>query len=270
MKKHVTTVLVSVAAALGISGCHTCPPPEESLECYPICYKELQGNARSVQDDWQKFKDTQHYPYVPTRRYPKTDEIGKIVSALSYQVKHEIVIPYIELDREGLISGFYEFEADVKETVKVRNCDPETAMKLVIESWQRMPDGQEKCEKLVQAIPLLHQLRVNVQLRKAIGHLGPEVARLLTLIAKDPTFRKEYKLLENDFKKAIRGDLNSVGNSLDAISAALNVTLHLENLRKSIVFLDRYLQDKSSQREAMEKFIAENELLSKDVHQHNN
>ena len=98
MKKTLIGAAGSLALLIGGVGCfHHCPPPEESLECYPICKFDQRSNAFDAKRAWERFKNTPHYPFVPTRRYPKIDAFGQILSDLSYQVKNEIVIPYIAL-----------------------------------------------------------------------------------------------------------------------------------------------------------------------------
>ena len=82
-KKGIILAAAALAAAAGVTGCvHHCPPPEESLDCYPICREVKSGNQRNVKAEWEAFKLTPDYPFIPTRRYRKIDEIGKLVADL--------------------------------------------------------------------------------------------------------------------------------------------------------------------------------------------
>lgn len=271
MKKAFVFSGLAAVLAAGLVGCHTCPPPEKSLECYPICKCVKAENARDVKAEWESFKNTPFQPFIPTRRYPKIDELGKIISSVSYQVKNEIVIPYIELDRDGLICGFYEFERNVRAAQKARNCDQQEAMRLVLEDWQRRPGGPEKCQKLVQALPVLHSLKASNQICIALKRVSPQSAlRLTWLILADPTFQKELKLLQSDIKRFGKGDpaaARRLRRVVVTVSTAIPV---LTTLGRSAAFLSVYLDDKSSQREAMEKFIQDIDRMSQEADKQHN
>ena len=265
MKKGIIPA-IGVLAVLGFAaGCHHCPPPEESLDCYPICCRDRNANARDVKADWERFKKTPHYPFIPTGRYPKIDALGRVVSDLSYHVKYDIVIPYLELDRDGLICEFYEFQRDAAAARDKLNVDQQTAMKLTWECWMRQPDGPAKCQRLVNAIPLLHRLSVNNQIRVAVLKLGPQAAEILILFLRDPEFKHESKAIQHDFNRALNGD----ARAMDRLARMISLIPSLKSLISSIGFLGIYLNDKSSQREALEQFILDIDRMSKDGEQHN-
>ena len=286
MKKF---VIFAFACIVLLQGCvltifHKCPPPEKSTECYPICKFIKEKNNKDTLEQWVKFKNTPHYPFAPTHRYPKIDEIGKMMSYLSFQVKNEIVIPYIEMDKDGLICGYHEFEKDVNAVMSARKCDLQEAMRLVLEDWQKMPDGQEKCQKLVQSIPVLQSLKASNQIRKAVYRLGPEVVRIIILIRKDKDFKKEINLMKEDVKNArnmfknskdsdarsnFSKGMESTNNLLKGLNAALSFLANSLELQQSIAFLEVLYEDKSSQQDAMEKFILDIDKMSNDAKQLN-
>lgn len=258
---------VLASTVISLTGCHSCPPPEQSLECYPICKKLKTENAEKVQAKWKNFRETPFYPFIPTGRYRKIDELGKIISQLSYQIKYEIVIPYIELDREGLITAFYEFEQDVVAVMEVQKCDQNRAMRLVLEDWQRMPDGREKCRKLVHSLPVLHSLRINNQILTALQRINPaDAMNLAILILADPNFKKEFNMLQADIRHAYKGNPAARKRLFQVRDTASSAAIIAGRLINSAGFLKIYLDDKSSQRESIEKFIADIGRLSETQH----
>ena len=250
--KSMSSLVVVVACCVGCV--HTCPKPEVSMECYPICKEVKEKTSKDVMAKWENFKSTPDYNFVPIVGYPKTNEINRMLCKLGYQVKHEIVIPYIELDREGLIAGFYEFEENVKCAQKAQGCDQRKAMELVYEDWSRQPGGREKCQQLARAIPLLQQLKASNQICNAITRLSPNIFNLLQLTERDSSFKNEYRQLMLDLAKVkMKGDAAAV----ERIIRLLSILPNLKSLSESAVFLSLYLEDKSSQRQALEKFIAD-------------
>ena len=248
-----------VVAALCVSCVHTCPKPEVSMECYPICRKVKEKTSKDVMTKWNNFKNTPDYNYLPIVGYPKTNEINEMLCKIAYQVKHEIVIPYIELDKEGLIAGFYEFEENVKIAQKTRGCDQQKAMELVYADWSRQPEGQAKCQQLARAVPLLQELRASNQILNAITRLSPNILNLVQIAAKDPSFKKEYRQLVLDIVKVkMKGDMAAV----ERLLRLLVIPLNIKNLSDSVMYLSIYLEDKSSQRQALEKFITDIEQMS--------
>lgn len=275
MKNSQLFSMIGGIALIALAGCqtHTCPPPEVSMECYPICREVREKNAadaKYIKKQWEIFKNTRHHPYVPLPGYDKFNEIGKLVSKVTYQVTNEIVIPYLELDREGLICGYIEFSKEVQYVMESKKCDSQEAMSLVWADWQRQPGGMEKCLKLAQAVPRLEKLKANEQIRTAVRRgIAWDILNLTLKILEDPTFKKERRMLQRDLNRLKRRDPAARKRLEDAHKTVKSADRILRRTGQAAGFLKIYLDDKHSQQKAIEKFILDMNRMSKESDQHN-
>ena len=77
---------------------------------------------------------------------------------------------------------------------------------------------------------------------------------LVQLAERDPSFKSEYRQLMLDVAKVkMKGD----AAALERILRLLAILPNIKKLSESALFLSIYLEDKSSQRQALEKFISD-------------
>ena len=120
-----TKVFLALLPMFLLTGCrswfHSCPPPEQSMQCFPLCIEKKNDISRYNAKNWAAFKTFRPLVYQKVG-IPEVDNLGIRVAALSSRVTNEIVIPYIEVDKDGLIEVYYEFNQTVKAVMKQRKC----------------------------------------------------------------------------------------------------------------------------------------------------
>ena len=147
---------------------HDCRRSRE--KCRPICdwdKKQFSRNQKEEQRRWAAFKYTDIYPYNPTNT-PVLDEIGSMLVNVSKQLHDEVVVPYVELDKQGHIQAYRQFCMDVNYRMNSLKIDRITAEQDVYKYWETHY-GTEKCQELMAAIPFIENMRVDWQLLKAIN-----------------------------------------------------------------------------------------------------
>ena len=202
MKKKLVIAAVAVCA-LFCAGCrtfswgHDC---KKNKECTPICIKDLaamQKNEKQAKKNWERFKRWD-IRYIPQKGCPELNHIGTTLDGLAKQYKKQVVIPFVELDNQGLISNYKYFIEDVNVLVK-SGYKKDAAIATVYEMWLKKY-GREKCEKLFAAIPLIRQMQLDRQLQQALVILLPQLSRLIIKSAFDKNLKRWGKVLEREIK----------------------------------------------------------------------
>lgn len=147
---------------------HDCRRSRE--KCIPICIEDCERfdkNQAEEQRKWEAFKNMRPYPYHPTNT-PVADEIGQMLFRVSTQLHDEVVVPYVELDKQGHIQAYRQFCADVNYKMNSLKIDRITATQDVYKYWETHY-GTERCQELMAAIPFIENMRVDWQLLNAIS-----------------------------------------------------------------------------------------------------
>ena len=241
MKKKIILLLLLLVGSFFFAGCHTCPPYEESKECFPLCKEDRKENLLLTQENWEKFKQFRHIPYRNVN-LPLLDRSGRIISRLSRQIVDEIIIPYVELDKDNLIQIYYQFVADVKAVQDRQDCTLEKASELAWQDWLNQPGGAENCAKLQRAIPFIVNMRAENQIPKALVSVGDEVTRLLLA-------------LPADIKQLI-GEARTVIGWIKISLAGAQITRDLTRLSIASSYLYVLKADASEQEQQIENFVA--------------
>lgn len=229
------------AFALLFAGCHVCKPVEESKECFPLCKEKRNENRILTEEGWNRFKHFRPLPYRSVG-IPLIDNSARIISKLSIQIAQEIVIPYVELDKDRLIQTYYQFTADAKGVQKQQNCSIEQAVTLTWQEWEKQPNGVENCAKLKRAIPFIRNMRAGNQIQKAVFRIGGDVERLLrTLPYQIKQLERVTKTTEGKIKLGIAG---------------AQITLHLTYLGTACAYLSVLKSDVAEQEKQIEVFVA--------------
>ncbi len=167
---------------------HDCRRSPE--ECNPFCCKDIEKfeeNKVLNEANWDRFKNfnPEKYRFNPSGIIV-LDKANEMLLNLAFQIKHEIVVPYIELDKEGLISTYYLFMEDIevyrkayKETYE-KELDLQTACVRVFKDWQRKY-GEYNCNRLLASFPVIESLSVNQQLLNALKRNCIPAAELVLL-----------------------------------------------------------------------------------------
>lgn len=146
---------------------HDCRRSRE--KCIPICdwdKKRFNRNLVEEQRKWEAFKNMEPYPYHPTNT-PVADDIGQMLFRVSTQLHDEVVVPYVELDKQGHIQAYRQFCADVNYKMNSLKIDRITATQDVYKYWESHY-GTERCQELMAAIPFIENMRVDWQLLKTL------------------------------------------------------------------------------------------------------
>lgn len=237
-----TKFLLLAFGACLLTGCelfHKCPPPEVSTECYPLCRNDRKDNRFLCEKNWNGFKNFKTIKYKPVG-LPLVDDMSKIISKLSYQITKEIVIPYVELDSEGLICAYQEYQECVNDVMEQQKCDVRKASELVWADWMKYPGGKEKCVKLYRAIPLIHRLRADQQIARAMARIQPEVDSLSHKLL---TFGLKWNKIKRELKDK------------KIIMAGMQVAPNVLQLSLGVSYLVALKAQQSEQTRAMENYI---------------
>ena len=240
-----TQILFALFAAVVLSGCHTCPPPEASMDCFPMCVKDKNKISRFSAENWKKFKTFRPLVYK-TVGIPEIDDIGIRTSQMTIRIANEIIIPYVDLDKDGLIAVYYEFNEEVKTVAKQRNCSVGEAVKLVWQDWKRLPQGKEICPKLQRAMPLIQHVRAEGQIIKAVEIISPNVLSLI----KD--FLRIKKRLEYAVRMKKRGQM--VNDIMKMSNAGLQIMPAIDRLKYALAYLWILKADQRAQEKEIENF----------------
>ncbi|MBO5791138.1 MAG: hypothetical protein J6S54_01545 [Lentisphaeria bacterium] len=231
-------LLMMFAGVFLLTGCHICKSYEVSKECYPLCIKDREENLLLTENNWENFKRFRPIPYhsVGIRLI---DNSSMIVTKLSTQITEEIVIPYVQLDKEKMIVTYYQFVADVKATAEKQECTYDKAAELTWECWLRKPGGKQTCEKLKRALPFIENMRAGNQLTKAFLRVSGDVQRLLI------TLPRQIKELEAA-AKTLEGKIliSAAGTQLIYNLTRLNIACsYLVALKADISEQDRQVEE---------------------------
>ena len=238
--KNYAKILMFTFAAVLLAGCHTCNP--ESKECFPMCKKDREENNLLTEGNWKSFKNFKAIPYVSVG-LPLIDNSAKIITKLSNQFVDEVVIPYVELDKDNLIQIYYQFLEDVKDVEKRNNCNTAKALELTWQDWMSQPNGPANCAKLRKAIPFINNMRAGNQFMKGFTRISGDVERLLrTLPAQINQFVNSIKTTEGKVKAGIAG---------------AQVTANLTRLGIACSYLYVLKADSSKQNKQIEDFVAQ-------------
>lgn len=202
-KKHVCLMAAALCAA-SFCGCYNMrTDPNESLDkvtvgewcehyllfahdcrrsrekCIPICIedcKRFDRNLAEEQDKWEAFKNMK--PYNPHRTgIALMDKINRILANMSIQIRNEVVIPYKELDKQGHIQAYKVFRADMKHTMAAFKVDRKTALQWTYTNWKNRY-GEERCQQLMAAFPIIENMQADRQLRGAIVRNADKIEEL--------------------------------------------------------------------------------------------
>ena len=157
---------------------HDCRRSRE--KCIPICdwdKKQFERNRKEEQRKWEAFKNTPIYPYYGTNT-PVVDEIGRMLFRVSKQLHDEVVVPYVELDKQGHIQAYRQFCADVNFRMNSLKIDRITAAQDVYKYWETHY-GTERCQELMAAIPFIENMRVDGQLLEALDRNLEDIIKLI-------------------------------------------------------------------------------------------
>ena len=231
-----------------IFGAHDCR--RTSKDCIPICAKDLkkyQENKLLSEKNWKRFTR-----FNPERyRYQRTglilfDDINPIVLNLSFQIKHEIVIPYIALDKEGLISTYDMFITDVQTTQKIykethkKDLSFGEACKQTYAMWQKRY-GEEPCKKLMNAISLIETLSANKQFVTAVARNYAAVTKLILRAERGAAQLKRAAKDWRGIVKITEASLITAGNLNELLWAVTYLNVYLTDKEKMASHVKDYL-----------------------------
>ncbi len=151
-------------------------------ECRDVCKGVLEKFAENKvlnEERWKKFKavNPNDYQFNPTGVI-LLDDINPILMKLAAQIKHEVVIPYIELDKDGMLSNYNQFMDDVKAVQGMNpNQDIRTAVAITYDLWVR-DYGAENCNQLMAVFPIIRRLSTSEQLKSAFARNAGDLVRL--------------------------------------------------------------------------------------------
>lgn len=184
--KRFLTVIAAVIIGAGLfQGCTTL---------------EMRNSEKEIAAKWERFKSIKPYPYVPTGLVT-IDISNKAICDLSNQICYEVIIPYIDLDKEGLISVYAQFIEDVGLAMKENEgMSKEGAVHYVLALWTRKY-GAGNVDRLLRAIPFIQNMQTSNQVTKAAARLLLQSAGLLqTLDCGVAQLRHEVKNVETIIK----------------------------------------------------------------------
>mgnify|MGYP006879542256 FL=1 len=224
MKKH---IVVAVLAALGLfQGCMTW---------------NMLNSKEEIQVKWERFKSLTPFPYVPVGLVT-IDIAGKAACDLSQQVCNEVVIPYVELDKEGLICVYTQFAEEVEDVMKENGQQgKEAAVHHVLSLWTEKY-GVEEVNRLVRALPIIQNLQTGNQFSKARARLLPQ---LMLCIA---TLREGIDQIKAEAT-------NPIGIA-KMVFAATQLLHRLEQLSWALHFLDVLEEDQAVETQAIAAYVA--------------
>ena len=244
-----TKIIFALFAAVILTGCHFCKPVEESMECFPLCVEKKEDIHILTEERWESFKNFRLIPYVSVG-IPLLDNSGRIVEKLSRQITDEVVIPYVDVDKEGLIAIYYEFMEDVEHVCKIKKCSVDEACKMVWKDWECRPRGKEICPKLKKAIPLIQNMRADGQIIKAVLRITPDVALLLRDLP------RQIKQLKKEAKNA--------AGIIKISAAGAQITASATRLSFALSYLIALKSDQKAQIKEMEQFLERIENFGKE------
>lgn len=208
---------------------HDCRRSPE--ECIPICIedqKQFDRNQAEEQRKWEAFKNMP--PYRPNRTgILLMDQLNEILAEISIQIRHEVVIPYKELAEQGHIEAYKVFRADVNHIMDTSGIDRKSAVLRTYTYWKNRY-GEERCQQLLAAFPVIERLRADQQLGRVIARNQKRIADLIQHIPQAV-----------DQLKAAAKDVNGI----IAITNAGVQTLHIaQRLETALDYLGEFQREK--------------------------
>ncbi len=225
MKKR---IVVAVLAALGLfQGCMTW---------------NMLNSQEEIQAEWERFKSlTSSPPYIPVGMVT-IDTLGKAASDLSQQICNEVIIPYVELDKEGLICVYRQFAEEVEDAMKENGqLGKEAAVHHVLASWTEKY-GTEEVDRLVRALPFIQNMQTGNQISKAIARLLPQLAVCAV------TLREGIVQIKDEAR-------NPIGIA-KMVFAATQLLHRLEQLTWALHYLDVLKEDQAAETQAIASYVA--------------
>ncbi len=224
MKKR---IVVAVLAALGLfQGCMTW---------------NMLNSQEEIQAKWEKFKSLTPFPYIPVGLLT-IDIAGREAYELSQQICNEVIIPYVELDKEGLICVYTQFAEEVEDAMRENGqLGKEAAVHHVLASWTEKY-GTAEVDRLVRALPFIQNMQTGNQISKASARLLPQ---LTVCIA---TLEKGIAQIKAEAK-------NPIGIA-KMVFAATQLLLRLEQFSWALHFLDVLEEDQAAETQAIAAYVA--------------
>ena len=251
-----TKIFLALLPMVFLTGCrswfHTCPSPEQSMQCFPLCIKKKNDISRYNAKNWAAFKTYRPLVYRPVG-IPEADRIGVRVAVLSTRITNEIIIPYVEVDKDGLIEVYYEFNQTVKAVMKQRKCSVREAVDLVRKDWERTPQGKEAWAKLHKMMPILKTMRADQQIAKAIVIIAPQILPLIR------DFDMLSKRITNTRDKKEKRRLQ-----LKIFAAGTQVSPALQRMKEALGYLWALKADRGAQDKEMDEYLQSINDLGKD------
>lgn len=225
MKKSILITATIVSALLLSSGC-------ASLS--------MRNSDEEIQVKWEKFKAIKPFPYVPIGMVT-IDLANKAACDLSQQVCDEVIVPYVELDQEGLISVYAQFTEEVEEAQQENGqLSKEQAVHQVLTLWTQRY-GAGNVERLKRAIPLIQNMQAGNQITRATARLLPETVALAV------TLKGGIAQIKRESKDAI--------GIIKMSAATWQLANRLEQLGWAMHFLDVLKEDEAVETKAIAEYV---------------
>ena len=251
-----TKVFLALLPMVFLTGCwsisHTCPPPEQSMQCFPLCIKKKNDISRYNAKNWAAFKTYRPLVYRPVG-IPQVDNIGIRVAVLSSRITNEVIIPYVEVDKDGLIEAYYEFNQTVKTVMEQRKCSVREAVDLVRKDWERTPQGKVAWAKLHKMMPILKTMRADQQIAKLTLIIAPQI----------PVLIREFDILSKRITNT-RDKKEKRRLQLKIFAAGAQITPTLLRMKDAIGYLWALKADQRAQDKEMDEYLQSINDLGKD------
>ncbi len=232
--------------------CHDCRAFADTAKdkcCDPICYRiveTLEANKTRQEKMWEDLKVMQPFHPKPVGiRF--LDDCNVILSKLSEQIITEVVVPYGELDKHGLIAEYNVFIADYNLALEEENLRygerPENKRNAMMTTWSywQKEYGAEYCAKLHASIPHIRNLQASNQFGKALANISGD------LICFGLHFEKGLKELKAAAK-------TTEGKIAIGVEAAQTLTI-LGQLNQAIAFYASLQTEKASELAEAEEYL---------------
>ena len=239
MKKQ---IFVALLAVMMLSGCmifHSC-----TEACFPMCELDRKKVSRFIVEYWEKIKAYRPLIYTPVG-IPELDDFGRRTQYLSQRITNEIIIPYVELDKEGLIEVYQEYQESVKLIIKSRECTVAEAGELIRQDWEKTQQGRESWAKLQKMKPLIEAMRADsksCQVLRTTAIITPQ----LPVMIKDISIL--IKRVTNIFNTG--DNVRKIAVILKISTAGIQITGELIKLEEALAYLcvlnlNRYAQERA-------------------------
>lgn len=200
----------------------------------------MRDSDKEIQEKWNRFRSVRPYPYIPVGLVT-LDISNKAICDLSEQICHEVIVPYVELDKEGLISVYAQFVEDVESAMHENSgLTREGAAHYVLALWTEKYRSAN-VDRLRRAIPFIRNMQAGNQFTRATVRLLPKAAALLL------TLNRGVMQLKHESKD----DLGIIKISL----AAVQLAARIEKLCWALHFLDVLKEDQAVETRAIAEYL---------------